>query len=186
MTQSVVSSSYLDKQSIPNIRHNLGIYKKKESRKAFRKRHIMNAIFDNVLYEWQLMIDDFLEWWSGIYAIPKTKAYIFSFVVILLLYIIRKIFARIFLKLKSDDRYVRRMHLHTRAIKIDAPAVLTRDDYGYQGCKFKSVPFGIIYGLVLTTLFASIVYVHITGGYGLIPFAVYIISRFGEYAQTAA
>ena len=87
----------------------------------------MNAIFNNVLYEWQLMIDDFLEWWSGIYAIPKTKAYIFSFVVILLLYIIRKVFARIFLKLKSDDRYMRRMHLHTRAIKIDAPTVLSRE-----------------------------------------------------------
>lgn len=160
--------------------------RKKESRKAFRKRHIMDAMSDNVLYQLQLMMNDFKLWWSGIYAIPKVKAYVFSFAVILLLYIIRKVFARTFLKLKSDDRYMRRMHLHTRAVKIDAPVYLTRIDYGYQSSKFKAVPFGIFYGLVMASFIASVIGVHIAGGYGLIPFAMYIISRFKGYSQTAA
>ena len=45
----------------------------------------------------------------------------------------------------------------TRAVKIDAPVYLTRIDYGYQSSKFKAVPFGIFYGLVMVTFIASVI-----------------------------
>lgn len=128
-------------------------------------------------------ISEALKWIHKIIEMPVVKAYIFSIVMVFVLRLFRMIFRKVFMKLKVDDRYVREKILQAKSVRLEPLNGFTRQDYGYQQYVFHSVPMGICYSVIWFIFIISLISVHVMGGYMIVPFILYIISRFGEYVQ---